>query len=921
MRDRILKAIATYVVKRPWWTLLWVMLVTIVCAGMAGQLKYSTEYQDMMPQDDPSVVELNTILEEYNAASTLYIVAEGDEQALVAFADEIVPQVLALDQWISDVVYQPPQDFMAEHGLMLAKSSDLENSRTLFEDPNLVGFLGNLNDSFEREYIQSEEQISNLEQEQGAVKFLDGIQSWSDALGGVLDGRVAGAGAAASDAILFGSDYIRSWDRRMMAFQVMTTFTIYDLEALVDCPNAIDEIILPAAEKYGVDAGLTGSIVLGRDKLEAIAEDSFTITILALVGVLVLFMVAFRMVISPILAIITLIFGIIWAMGMAWPLVGTLNMMTSMMSVMLVGLGIDFSIHIIAVYTELRAKGEDILASMVGTLQKSGKGIITGAFTTAIAFMTLIFGETDGMRQFGLVLGVGIIMTMIAALTALPMMLVLREHFWVRLRKQAQAKPPRDISYHFLGASADWLARRWAFSLVAVVIVVGYLGYRGFQLEMDYDSRNLMQENLKSIELQDRLIEAFDMDPDNAMLTATSLDEAQYITERLKTETTTVGVIKSIVDLLPPESEQEQRRQLVADIGNTVAQARVAQDFTNADLTRLQAEVERLEANMMEIQSMALIGGQDKVYLKAGLLVGVVPDESDTALTSLHAKLLPSITDVTRGGLTAVRERLDAAGSGDLPNLRRFHQDFAAAFKPVVVGMANTAPLTLESLPEKISSQYVGKSGEHFLIYVYSNQNIWNRAYQDRLVGELKEIDPRGTGMPIIYNALLKGMAEDGKLAVQLALGLIFLLLLADFRNVWKALLAIIPLVAGVLITMGIMEVSGMMLTFMGFVVIPIIIGIGIDDGVHIIHRYNIEGSAAHRAVFASTGRAVLLTSLTTMVGFGSLAFATFRGLSVLGDNLFIGVGACFVATVLVLPVLAGLGHGIASRRGGADAT
>ena len=205
MRDRLLTAIATYVVKRPWWTLLWIMIVTIVCAGMAGQLSISTEYTDMMPQDEPSVMEFNTITDEYNATSTLYMVAEGDEQALRAFADEVVPRIEALDQYVSDVVYMAPRDFMAEHALMLMKSSDLENSRTLFEDPNLVGFLTNLNDSFEKEYIQSEEKISNREQEQGAVRFLDGIQTWVDEFDGALEGRVEGAGAAAYEAVVLSA--------------------------------------------------------------------------------------------------------------------------------------------------------------------------------------------------------------------------------------------------------------------------------------------------------------------------------------------------------------------------------------------------------------------------------------------------------------------------------------------------------------------------------------------------------------------------------------------------------------------------------------------------------------------------------------------------------------------------------------------
>jgi predicted RND superfamily exporter protein len=229
--------------------------------------------------------------------------------------------------------------------------------------------------------------------------------------------------------------------------------------------------------------------------------------------------------------------------------------------------------------------------------------------------------------------------------------------------------------------------------------------------------------------------------------------------------------------------------------------------------------------------------------------------------------------------------------------------------------MANTETLTIESLPPVIHDQYVGKSGRHFLIYVFARENIWNRQNMERLNNEMRKVSPRATGMPIVYHALLGAMLSDGKLAMQIAIGLIFLLLLADFRNVWKALLAIVPLIFGVLLMLGVMHLSGLMLTLVGIYAVPIIIGIGIDDGVHIIHRYNVEGADAHSTVFASTGRAILLTSLTTMLAFGSLWFASMAGIGDLGVVLFIGVGSCFVATALVIPVLAGMGRHIAVRR------
>jgi uncharacterized protein len=100
------------------------------------------------------------------------------------------------------------------------------------------------------------------------------------------------------------------------------------------------------------------------------------------------------------------------------------------------------------------------------------------------------------------------------------------------------------------------------------------------------------------------------------------------------------------------------------------------------------------------------------------------------------------------------------------------------------------------------------------------------------------------------------------------------------------------------------MALTGIQLTLLNIIALPLIVGIGIDDGVHIIHRYRVEGEAAIGTVFASTGKAVIITSFTTMLSFGSLVFATYRGFGSMGLALFIGVGMCLLASLIVLPAL-----------------
>ncbi|MBN4081359.1 MMPL family transporter [Caldithrix abyssi] len=909
MRKKFLDKLAYHISTKPWWFALGILIITIMFGWMMFQLTIQTNFTNMMPQEDPMVQEFDRIMDEFAGSASMIIVAEGDPAKLVEFANRAAPRIeKELPQYVKKVDYKLPRDLIADHALMLMKAKDLENNRALFENPNLVDFLANLNNTFEQEYTgESGGSIEGQEQEQGAVRFMDGIQTFSDELNRALDGgKNANAAASnAADAILFGDNYYRSWDRKMLIMQIVPTFNIMDISADTAATNQSEKIIKEIASEIGVTAGLTGTVPLQRDEIKAIGEDSFTITSIALVLILALFILAFRMIVSPFMAIITLILGIVWALGITWVLIGELNMMTAMMGVILVGIGIDFSIHIIAVYSESRAAGHDVGEAMRATMQKAGLGVVTGGLTTSAAFLTFVTASSKGYQEFGLALGTGIFMTMLGAMTALPTLLVIRERILARVFPNRKPKPPRDISYQSLGKTAGWMAKNPIIGTTILAVLVLFIGWRGMQITWDYNYLNMEPVGLETIILQDKMIEKMDISGDYAYFTATNLEEAFELTEKAK-KMKTSGLVRSIVDFLPPESEQIKRQKIVSDIRRKVKTAKIQKQFDKSDFERFTEELIRLEANVMEIQDMANIGGQEKVYLKTGLLVGIVPEDEDQTVKSWQTKLAKVSDDISTGNLSALIRRIENGEHQYLDQLKQFHLGFASAFKPTAIRMANPELVTLETIPKTIKDQYVGKSGDLFLVTVFPKQNVWDQLFLTRFTDELQETSPRATGMPPVFKRLMDIFAEDGKKATKLALIVIFLILVMDFRNIRKAVLAIIPLIFGVLWMLGAMELSGMQITMINVMAVPLIIGIGIDDGVHIIHRYQIEGRREHQTVFASTGRAVLLTSLTTMLGFGSLTFATYRGLGSLGSALFIGVGTCFLATILVIPAVMG---------------
>ena len=168
----------------------------------------------------------------------------------------------------------------------------------------------------------------------------------------------------------------------------------------------------------------------------------------------------------------------------------------------------------------------------------------------------------------------------------------------------------------------------------------------------------------------------------------------------------------------------------------------------------------------------------------------------------------------------------------------------------------------------------------------------------------MHNIDENVTGFPLILYVLIDYIGKDGRLAAILAIIVIFLLVLLDLRDVKKALLTLVPIIFGFIWMAGTMSLLGIKINILNAIGLPLILGMGVDTGVHMIHRYDIEGPNKIRTIFSTTGKAVLLSSLTSFLAFGSLGFAVYRGLASLGITLAIGIFTCWLATITILPAL-----------------
>lgn len=156
----------------------------------------------------------------------------------------------------------------------------------------------------------------------------------------------------------------------------------------------------------------------------------------------------------------------------------------------------------------------------------------------------------------------------------------------------------------------------------------------------------------------------------------------------------------------------------------------------------------------------------------------------------------------------------------------------------------------------------------------------------------------------IIFADMLRLMLRDSPRAISLTVVVVLLIVLADFRSLRSALLVIFPLACGTVWMCGSLYLQDLKLNFYNMVALPTIIGMGIDNGVHLYHRYREEGPGSMPVVIRSTGGAMFISMLTTMVGFFGLMMATHPGLNSIGRLALIGLLTCFVAAVLVLPAI-----------------
>jgi preprotein translocase subunit SecF len=227
------------------------------------------------------------------------------------------------------------------------------------------------------------------------------------------------------------------------------------------------------------------------------------------------------------------------------------------------------------------------------------------------------------------------------------------------------------------------------------------------------------------------------------------------------------------------------------------------------------------------------------------------------------------------------------------------HQTFGA-----LQNQDTTGPLTVHDLPPSIKTRFVGLSGR-FVIQVYPKGDLWDRKVQAQFIRELRTVAPQVTGTPVQLFEYTKLLRDGYVTAAWYSLGAIVILVFIHFRKLSCVVLSLIPVGLGGLWMLGVMGLAGMPFNPANIMTLPLIVGIGVTNGIHILNRFAEE---QHPSILArSTGKAVLVSGLTTIAGFGSLILAKHQGIESLGWIMAVGVATCMFVGLTFLPAILNL--------------
>jgi hypothetical protein len=845
--------------------------------------------------------------------SDLVVVVEsGDVEKNRQFVERLALKMAPETNLFCDVFYQQDLAALGTKALFFVPTNDLAAIQAKLHDglpfiqqftqtTNLVTFFEQVNTAFRTAPRGTNAQTDSLVQ---SLPVLTRILTQATA-----DLQMPGSPPSPGVAALFGADNVTDVYNTLNQGRIFLLVTHPPVAAEDEAPpplwellkNAISENVFhqqvasgdvtgDAIERLrqliqqtkfevpGVNAGLTGQPVLDYDQMVQSQKDVTLASVVSLFLCALIFIYGYNETGRPVKATLCLLVGLAYTLGFATLTVGHLNVLTITFVPMLIGLAIDYGVHLITRYEEELRHGKTQEAALTKAMVFTGQGIFTGSLTTAGAFLAMVFTNFKGIREMGIICGGGLLLCLIPMMTLLPVLL-LRGRQNVMDRRHTEDETRARIENLWLQRPVLVIGVTLALSALAGAEIG-----RG-RVKFDYNLIELQSPSLASVEFALKLTHA-DKSTLTGAIVATNLDQAIALEAQLKKLTNTVADIDPPAEMFENFIERNQipKLGLIQEIKNEVAPL----DFRAPD------------AAPVKIYDLSRT-----LYYLYGYCGAALDDigSSDPDLSRQFVSLREAIENLRKAMLAG-----DASALADhADNLAEFQQALFDDMRETFQSLQNQNVSTLlrvDDLPAALRDQFVGVTGK-FLLRVYPKRDVWQRANQEKFVADLRSVDPNATGIPVQFYEYETLMRDSYEQAAWYSLMAIAFMVLVHFRSPVAMVLSLLPVGIGALWLAVLMGWFGIPFNLANIMTLPLVIGIGVTNGVQILNRFAEERTP--NILARSTGKAVLVSGLTAMAGFGSLILAKHRGIQSLGCIMSLGLATCMIAGLTFLPALLNL--------------
>ncbi len=659
--------------------------------------------------------------------------------------------------------------------------------------------------------------------------------------------------------------------------QVITILPVKQQGSFVPAEQAIKATraalndILAQPEFKGVKGGLTGVPVLEYEEMSTAQKDIEIATILSLSLTVILLLFAFRGLLNVIAAMVSLIVGICLSFGFATVAIGHLNILSMVFAIMLIGLGIEYGIQVVLRYQEELGKGITGLAAIETGLTTNVRSIIMAAATVALSFATFAFTDFKGIAELGIIAAGGVFICVLATFTVLPAMLILLEGFRKsapRHRPNPSAKRENVFFINLFGKPRAIIAATLLLSLACV--------YPTVQTRFDYNLMNLQAEGLQSVEYAYKLMRSKENSGYFVTVTARDAAEARQLTERLE-KLPSVNHVVSLPVLVP--DQQEAKLAELAALRKVMVEVKPVPYEENLRVMELPTVFENFRDRVEKLRIVLEARKADEVRPVGDFLA--ILNGFFTSLEKEKDKNALGMLRDFQGGMFA-----------EMPDKLRMLKESLEA-----------APVEEADIPPQLKRRFVGKTGK-LLLQVAPRKEIFEHGPLREFVSQVRSVAPNVTGEPVMVYESMTILRNSYLKAFGYAFIGIAVILMINFRSIRYALLGSLPLGSGLLLMVGGMWLAGISFNSANIIVLPLILGVGIDSAIYIINRYRQGSETPGQVTLSSAGIGVFLNALTILFSFGALMVAHHKGVFSIGAVMSLGMMASVAVFMIFLPAL-----------------